>query len=128
MAGTQWTSKRRTLVISTFVLTFAAFLWVAAPQLVPTAELLGSDWQCTKTAFVLTTCTLFPQPYTDAQNTTRQSSRADRCAVIISRDLLPSRRRIAGSRGTGKPLQIAVDSVTGTTEATNVRTDRAHWR
>ena len=29
-------------------------------------ELLGSDWQCTKTAFVLTTCTLFPQPYTEA--------------------------------------------------------------
>jgi hypothetical protein len=69
MAGTQWTSKRRTLVISTFVLAFAAFLRVAAPQLVPTAELLGSDWQCTKTAFVLTTCTLFPQPYTGtAQN------------------------------------------------------------
>ena len=68
MAGTQWTSKRRTLVISTFVLAFAAFLWVAAPQLVPTAELLGSDWQCTKTAFMLTTCTLFPQPYTAAQN------------------------------------------------------------
>ena len=64
MAGTQWTSKRRTLVISTFVFAFAAFLWVAAPQLVPTAELLGSDWQCTKTAFVLTTCTLFPQPHT----------------------------------------------------------------
>jgi hypothetical protein len=38
---------------------FAALLWVAAPQLVPTAELLGSDWQCTKTAFVLTTCTMF---------------------------------------------------------------------
>ena len=51
------------------VLAFAAFLWVAAPQLVPTAELLGSDWQCTKTALVLTTCTLFPQPYTGtAQN------------------------------------------------------------
>jgi hypothetical protein len=57
MAGTQWTSKRRALVISTFALAFAAFLWVAAPQLVPTAELLGSNWQCTTTAFVLTTCT-----------------------------------------------------------------------
>jgi len=56
MAGTQWTGKRRALVISTFALAFAAFLWVAAPQLVPTAELLGSNWQCTKTAFVLTTC------------------------------------------------------------------------
>ena len=69
MAGTQWTSKRRALAISAFTLAFAAFLRVAAPQLVPTAELLGSNWQCTKTAFVLTMCTLFPQPYTGtAQN------------------------------------------------------------
>src|SRR6266576_2285342 len=30
----------------------------------------------------------------------------------------PCERRIAGPRGTGKPLQIAVDNVTGTTEAT----------
>ncbi len=68
MAGTQWTSKRRALVISTFALAFAAFLRVAAPQLVPTAELLGSNWQCTKTAFVLTTCTQL-QPFTGtAQN------------------------------------------------------------
>jgi hypothetical protein len=73
MAGTQWTSKRRALVISTFALAFAAFLWVAAPQLVPTAELMGSNWQCTKTAFVLTTCTQFLQPYTGMA----QKSRAD---------------------------------------------------
>ena len=64
MAGTQWTSKRRALVISTFTLAFATFLWVAAPQLVPTAELLGSNWQCTKTAFVLTTCTQVLQSFT----------------------------------------------------------------
>jgi hypothetical protein len=70
MAGTQWTSKRRALVISTFALAFAAFLWMAAPQLVPPAELLGSNWQCAKTAFVLMTCTRFLQPYTGtAQNT-----------------------------------------------------------
>ena len=69
MAGTQWTSKRRALVISTVTLAFAAFLRVAAPQLVPTAELPGSNWQCTKTAFVLTTCTQVLQPYTGtAQN------------------------------------------------------------
>ena len=62
-------AKRARSLSPHFVLAFAAFLWVAAPQLVPTAELLGSDWQCTKTAFVLTTCTLFPQPYTGtAQN------------------------------------------------------------
>jgi hypothetical protein len=69
MAGKQWTSKRRALVISTFTLAFAAFLRLAAPQLVPTAELLGSNWQCAKTAFVLTTCTQVLQPYTGtAQN------------------------------------------------------------
>jgi hypothetical protein len=28
------------------------------------SELLGSDWQCTKTAFVLTTCTQVLQPFT----------------------------------------------------------------
>ena len=69
MAGTRWTSKRRTLVISTFVLAFAAFLWVAAPQLVPTAECWVATGNAPRPAFVLTTCTLFPQPYTGtAQN------------------------------------------------------------
>ena len=69
MAGTQWTSKRRALVISTFTLAFAAFLRVMAPQLVPSAELLGSNWQCTNTAFVLTTCTQVLQSFTGtAQN------------------------------------------------------------
>jgi len=66
MAGAQWANKRRALVISAFTLAFAAFFRVGAPQLVPTAELLGSNWQCTKTAFVLTTCT---HPFTEtAQN------------------------------------------------------------
>ena len=37
---------------------------------------------------------------------------------MVSRDLVPMRERIAGPHGTGKPLQIAVDCVTGTTEAT----------
>ena len=36
---------------------------------------------------------------------------------MVSRDLVPMRERIAGPRGTGKPLQIAVDGVTGTTDA-----------
>ena len=35
---------------------------------------------------------------------------------MISRDLVPMARECAGPRGTGKPLQIAVDSVPGTTE------------
>jgi hypothetical protein len=34
---------------------------------------------------------------------------------MVSRDLVPMRERIAGPRGTGKPLQIAVDGVPGTT-------------
>jgi hypothetical protein len=69
MAGTQWTNKRRALVISTVMLALAVFLRVVAPQLVPTAELLGSNWQCTKTAFVLTTCTPVLQPFAGtAQN------------------------------------------------------------
>jgi hypothetical protein len=69
MVGTQWTtSKRRALAISMFTLAFAAFLRVAAPQLVPTAEPLGSNWQCTKTAFVLTTCTQVQSLTGTAQN------------------------------------------------------------
>ena len=30
---------------------------------------------------------------------------------MVSRDLVPMRERIAGARGTGKPLGLAVDSV-----------------
>jgi hypothetical protein len=63
MAGTRWTSKGRALVIATFTLAFAAFLRVAAPKPVSIAE-LGSDWQCSKTAFLLTTCTQVRQPFT----------------------------------------------------------------
>jgi hypothetical protein len=69
MTDTQWTNKRRALVVSASTLAFAAFLRVAAPQLVPTTELLGSNWRCTKTAFMLTTCTQVFQPFTEtAQN------------------------------------------------------------
>ena len=35
---------------------------------------------------------------------------------MVSRDLVPMRERIAGARGTGKPLGLAVDSVSGTTK------------
>lgn len=56
MAGTRWTGKRRALVIATFTLACVAFLGVAAPNPVSIAE-VGSNWQCNKTAFVLTTCT-----------------------------------------------------------------------
>lgn len=37
---------------------------------------------------------------------------------MLSLDLVPMRGRIAARRGTGKPLQLAVDIVSGTTEAT----------
>jgi hypothetical protein len=56
MAGTRWTRKRRALVIATFTLACVAFLWVTAPKPVSIAE-LSSEWQCSKAAFVLTTCT-----------------------------------------------------------------------
>jgi len=48
--------QRRALVVATFTLACVAFLGVAAPNPVSIAE-LGSNWQCNKTAFVLTTCT-----------------------------------------------------------------------
>ena len=37
---------------------------------------------------------------------------------MVSRDLVPIARGCAGARSTGKPLQIAVDDVAGTIEAT----------
>jgi hypothetical protein len=59
MAGTRWTDKRRALVIATFTLVCVAFLRMAAPMPMSSSE-LGSNWQCSKTAFVLTTCTPVP--------------------------------------------------------------------
>jgi len=48
--------KRRALVIATLAFTCAAFLTMAAPKPVSISE-LSSEWQCSKTAFLLTTCT-----------------------------------------------------------------------
>jgi hypothetical protein len=62
MAGTQWSSKRRALVIATFTLAFAAFLRVAAPKVVSVAEL--GDWQCSQSLLLVTTCTQIRQPIT----------------------------------------------------------------
>lgn len=56
MAGTRWTGKRRALLIATLTLACVAFLNAAAPTPVSIAE-LGSNWQCSKAAFILTTCT-----------------------------------------------------------------------
>ena len=53
MEGAQSTGKRRALVI--VALACVAFLWMAAPESVSSSN-LGSNWQCSKTAFVFTTC------------------------------------------------------------------------
>ncbi|MGX9431992.1 MULTISPECIES: hypothetical protein [Bradyrhizobium] len=57
MLGPMWIRKTRALVIATFTLAGAAVLLIAmaAPQPTSVAA-LGSEWQCTKTVFVLTTC------------------------------------------------------------------------
>jgi hypothetical protein len=55
MEGTQWTGKWRSRVIAAAALACVAFLWMATPKSVSSSN-LGSNWQCSKTAFVLTTC------------------------------------------------------------------------
>jgi hypothetical protein len=55
MEGTRWASKRRVLAAAAFALASAAFLGMAAPKSVSSSN-LGSNWQCSKAAFVLTTC------------------------------------------------------------------------
>ena len=55
MEGTQWTGKRRSRVIAAFELACVAILWTAAPKSVSSSN-LGSNWQCSKTAFVFSTC------------------------------------------------------------------------
>ncbi|WP_426442411.1 hypothetical protein [Bradyrhizobium genosp. P] len=47
----------RTLVTVNLLAGAALLLAIAAPQPVSSAA-LGSEWQCSKTAFVLTTCRL----------------------------------------------------------------------
>jgi hypothetical protein len=59
MERTRWTGKRRALVVVTFTLACVAFLSMARPMPMSSLE-LGSNWQCSKTAFVLTTCTPVP--------------------------------------------------------------------
>jgi Spy/CpxP family protein refolding chaperone len=55
MEGAQSTGKRRALVIAALALPCVAILWMAAPKSESSSN-LGSNWQCSKTAFVLTTC------------------------------------------------------------------------
>ncbi len=52
-----WPRDKRVLVVAIFAAACTALLTLAtAPKTVTVAE-LGSDWQCRRAAFVLTTCT-----------------------------------------------------------------------
>jgi len=55
MIRTMWTGKARALVIAISLAGATILLATAAPLPVPNAP-LGSDWHCSKAAFVLTTC------------------------------------------------------------------------
>jgi hypothetical protein len=55
MERARWVGARRAFVIAIFALACVAFLGLAIPFPVSGTE-LGSNWQCNKTAFVLTTC------------------------------------------------------------------------
>lgn len=50
-----WTHKVRALVIVNALVGAAVLLAMAAPHPVSSVA-LGSEWQCSKSAFVLTTC------------------------------------------------------------------------
>lgn len=56
MERARWVGARRAFVIAIFALACVAFLGLAIPFPVSGTE-LGSNWQCNKTVFVLTTCT-----------------------------------------------------------------------
>ena len=55
MVGSVWTRKARMLVIVNLLAGAAVLLAMAAPHPVSSIA-LGSEWQCSKAAFVLTTC------------------------------------------------------------------------
>ena len=50
----------RNMVAITFVIAALAGVAMARPKSIESA-VLGSEWQCTQTAFVITTCALRPQ-------------------------------------------------------------------
>jgi uncharacterized protein (DUF1778 family) len=55
MIGTMWTGKARALVLAVSLLGAAVLLAMAAPVSIANAA-LGSEWRCSKAAFILTTC------------------------------------------------------------------------
>lgn len=56
MIGATWNRKGRTLVIANCLAAAAVLLVVAAAPRPISSAALGSEWQCSKSAFVLTTC------------------------------------------------------------------------
>ena len=76
-------SNRRALALAVFAAAGVALLSIAtAPKAVTVAE-LGSDWQCHKAAFVLTTCT-HAQGATPAIHIERPQEVADRVLRFLS--------------------------------------------
>ena len=55
MMGSEWTRKARMLVVVNLLAVTALLLAMAAPHPVSSVA-LGSEWQCSKSAFVVTTC------------------------------------------------------------------------
>ena len=55
MMSSLWTRKARMLVIVNLLAGAAVVMAMAAPHPVSSAA-LGNDWQCSKAAFVFTTC------------------------------------------------------------------------
>jgi hypothetical protein len=55
MIGPTWTPRVRKIIIANSLATVAVLLAMVTHQPVAVAA-LGSEWQCSKTAFVLTTC------------------------------------------------------------------------
>ncbi|SED14251.1 hypothetical protein SAMN05444164_3835 [Bradyrhizobium erythrophlei] len=55
MVNSVWTRKVRMLVVINLLAIVAVLLAIAAPHPISSAA-LGSEWQCSKAAFVLTTC------------------------------------------------------------------------
>jgi hypothetical protein len=63
-----WTTRKLTFVGAAVTLTgAAAFLWVAVAYPKPiSSAALGAEWQCTRTAFVWTSCSRTRRPETEA--------------------------------------------------------------
>jgi hypothetical protein len=70
MTGIWWTTRKLTFLGSAVTLTgAAAVLWVAVAYPKPiSSAALGAEWQCTRTAFVWTSCSRIGQTEAVAQS------------------------------------------------------------